>query len=120
MNVTRSRRHIYEQEVKFSPLYLQYHLFQRVAGHWPSPDECLALLCEIADRHPLHAEFFQRNNQFPRAFLHCARRHILGARHYRYRRTVNVGIGKSHLITEPRKSASQVNCNGAFANAALA
>ena len=41
VDVARSRRHIYEQEVQFAPAHLQNHLLEGIACHRASPDKGL-------------------------------------------------------------------------------
>ena len=49
VDITCSRGHVYQKEVKLTPTYLKNHLFECIASHWTTPDESLFRTCEISD-----------------------------------------------------------------------
>ena len=121
VDVSGSRRHIHEEEVKLSPAHLQDHLLEGVASHRTSPDKSLFRIGEIADRHPFHTVFLDREEYFL-VFRNLlgSRYFLLGAGHKGNRRSINIGVCEAHFVSEPGEGDRQVDGHGGFTHTALA
>ena len=134
VDVAGSRRQVDEQEVEMSPFDLQEHLLERIAGHRTPPDQGLFRPGEIADAHPFHAVFFNRDDDLLAAVVDFSVdgeriAHLvidfhfgdvfLGTGHLRDGRTVHIGISQADFVAEPGECDGQVDGYGGFADTAL-
>ena len=120
--VACSRGHVYEQEVELSPTDLQYHLFERIAGHRPSPYECLLRFGEISDGHPLHSVFLYGDYHVPAEFrvVESIGNSPFRACHFRNGRSVYVSVRKTHPVPFPGEGNGQIDCHCGFPYASFA
>ena len=119
MDVAGSRRHVDEEEVQRAPVDLQDQLLEGVGCHGTAPYEGLPLLGEVADRHPFHPVFLEGDDVvFPVYFLRNGTVPFSPG-HYRHGRSVDVGVGKPHLVSEARQRHRQIHRDGGLAHASF-
>ena len=119
VDIARSRRHIYEEEVQLAPLDLKDHLLKGIASHRATPDKCLAFTCEIPDGHPFYPILFSREHESLPILFYRFRLEPFGAGHRRHAWPVDIGIGQSHLVAQSSKRYGQIHRNGALSDATL-
>ena len=121
MDVSRSRRHIDEQEIQRAPSRLEDNLLEGGGGHGAAPDEGLSGSGDVAHGEPFHSVLLHGDEEVVVLVLSFhLNGNAFGGRHRGDGGAVDICIGHAHPIPQTGQGHGQVHRNGALAHSALA
>ena len=114
-DIASAGRHVDEEEVRLIPEDIGEELFKRLVQHGATPDDCLALGNEVANRNTANTPGFGRNEH-----LVDRDRITIGAEHARNAVAVDIGVDQTDAIALRGERDSEVGGDGALADTTLA
>ena len=120
MYVACSGRCVEYEVVEVAPIGIGYELLQGIGCHSAAPQCCGVGIDEESDREHLDAIFLNWLNEVASVFLHGIRTCVLYLEHLRYRRTEDVAVEQSYLVTQSCQCYGEVGGYGTLAYSTLA
>ena len=120
MDIAGSRRGVQDEIVKFAPVGIGDELFQRTRSHASAPQCCRIGINKETYAQEFHAVSLDRFYKVATVFLDGIGTGIFNVEHLRHRRTENICVQESYLVTQTGKRYSEVCRDGALAYSTLA
>ena len=119
VDVARARRGVEDEVVEIAPVGIGDELFQGVRRHASAPEGSGVWRYEEADGEELHTILLDGLDELSTVALYGVGTGVLYVEHLRHRRTEDIGVEQSHLVTQSGERDGEVGRDGRLAHAAF-